>query len=1625
MGDDKISNQGSSTFFPDKLPSKTASQEERIKTSQGISPTKQTLETSGKIKKLGRPISDVDNSAKTASEMRAKMLKPEEMDSPLKKKLDTLLADNAAFVDIAFKNGMSREEIEKHLLYIDKNLSNWVSDGKHLYINRKDSGLARTIEYLPDSGTVVTHFKSKTKPGGEKGQPLGKGHISVVKQSIVVLSKNLLGRQFETGMDIADKTPLDKTDVAARSKSLESMSKEGQITQKFADSQNVRKVYRINEKGLLLEGMNAGSLNGHIGGTAFTSEQKGKIAQGLINGMAEIHRAGYVHCDLHAGNCFLNKDATAKVGDLECATTEGNEDQGQGNFFAYSPQRLRAQVSGEPYQLNQKDDVWSMGLVLYQLEHGALPPFAEPKNMDELIDAIRERDACKAKGGDFRQAQKKVNELFDKYLDAAINFVKGQWKPTSNLDQLIHQMLQLSPQHRLNSTAAVSQADAHLKGTSVSFSEPPELSVPKIKSPTTETLVHGYAIFTPPPSLPTYDSSKMEDNIFQAISFSDRSYIESHLEDFIGWRGPNNETVLHLAIANRSDLEKMNLVNAAANSGMLNFKNFSGQTALDLAVNTPEDKRVDTVKNLLQVGASTDNPNSIKAIVKLCCDKTEVSRNEIFAAIMNNKHLIEKFQKEILSTLLEHGAIDFAEKIFKSRPPSQELFHELTSNAIQTSNLRAVYFLESQRSVLMFPPPGNREHLLTTIVSNNDVEILNVLFAKPGHWNKEDLKFQNPDTGKTLLHVALESSPKTPETLNLLLEAGLADTVNVKDKAGQTPLHIAILNNQFALARLLIAYGADLNVKDNEGKTPLDLVKQSAPVTNLDVNRLLQGVPGDSLIKDTHREWFLNQAVLFEHMYMKGVDENTRKQLALLMLHGYSKAATIAEDRADILGIQTSPLLPSDTRYHRSTENELLTRLNKDYAAAMEFKPEEIQLVHSSLFKEVIERENPNSVKEVKSKAQFEAHIDQILEGLKQGKPLTQDWILFDVSSKPTDLTEDDLHPIIKDKVTAFKAINPNVELNWWELTDKLGFFALTKFKDQDILVMPEIHGLRNYAIQKYFTSILGHTGFVLSPDQAKEAWLKLNKPEEILEELGISEAMLATRGLTYPTVCKSFKDFVSQEVVKKFKNLSNDPKAPPYQQVLPKAVSLLLEGLANKEIDKKFADKGIGSLLQTSYFRMINAMNEAILRKNNLIAFNNQIELIHQEIQTILEICQPYDQNALANGVVEKLTSSPNPIVPGNLGPPLVHLKPSAMHCYSSAIAGVEAQKKAETGSSNLNMVFLKDTYYESAEVLHGAKSHSFWTLDGDKFSKDDIKGSFADGIPDKPIDLFVCEFHHNVSLERKVYRPEQIASQIIAMHKENILADKCTVVIDTTIDLEKSDDVRNFLANPEINKLISDGKLNVVLLRSAQKFDMLGADNYYGGITTTINNKEAFALYNKRADHPDDQLGGLSYQGLAHLQSCSGDSIDKYREAIMANTQSLYEKLPRKAIYEEGTKNPLQISKIEDKRLVFLDIKMPNYPKLYEAMKTRLGTLAYEENLPFTNRSSFGFPTTNLTIIQQTKMRLNPGLDGEKTLNRYAAFFTAVQEAIEKVINESPGKDLKDLDSEFEVAINNLKVP
>ena len=78
-------------------------------------------------------------------------------------------------------------------------------------------------------------------------------------------------------------------------------------------------------------------------------------------------------------------------------------------------------------------------------------------------------------------------------------------------------------------------------------------------------------------------------------------------------------------------------------------------------------------------------------------------------------------------------------------------------------------------------------------------------------------------TGATALHIAMLQS--NPIVIKLLLDYGF-DPNAVAARNGNTPLHNAVAANNEAAVRLLLQYGANKNIKNLDGLTPLDKARK-------------------------------------------------------------------------------------------------------------------------------------------------------------------------------------------------------------------------------------------------------------------------------------------------------------------------------------------------------------------------------------------------------------------------------------------------------------------------------------------------------------------------------------------------------------------------------------------------------------------------------------------------------------------------------------------------------------------------------------------------------------------------------------------------------------------------------
>lgn len=564
------------------------------------------------------------------------------------------------------------------------------------------------------------------------------------------------------------------------------------------------------------------------------------------------------------------------------------------------------------------------------------------------------------------------------------------------------------------------------------------------------------------------------------------------------------------------------------------------------------------------------------------------------------------------------------------------------------------------------------------------------------------------------------------------------------------------------------------------------------------------------------------------------------------------------------------------------------------------------------------------------------------------------------------------------------------------------------QLRDQPVVFVSAPPGSRETTLLREFLprSVLAHGGHGAGPSQVQENWSGLASTADILKAMGVADVdkkVLLPRTSWSLQRFDTYDAFLAERTFARLAQAIGDAGAPdahtrsqaPAVAVLGKVTMQMLEGiqdafdkpgLGKRMLDDACLDPVTGPVFQYLYNRILGHLQDALEHTGSLGAFTNHIQLAHEEISTLLAILQPHDPAALDLGLPKA----------GGIEP-VYGFRNSGMNAFSTILSGVEALK----GSRALNVVSLAGTYYEETlGVLAHAAHYQASTLEGE-----DVGGSI-DRIrqqlgPEGRVDLYVAEFHHNISTEKNQYAQEEVAQQIRALLDADprVAAERLTVAIDTTIALGRAPEIEALLET--FKREISDGKLNLVLFRSGQKFDMAGLDNYNAGFMASYNEAGAFARF-RAGSHVDVPTATANIQGMLHMQTYCGASLDEYRKTIMDGHARLLgqkdspAKLPDRLVSAavNGGNDVLLIAPNSDANAVFLDLRSPlglSDPEateedngFYTALMGRMKHLLSVSGLAYGDRPSFGFPHVNISTIGGTKLRITLGLESEAELGR-----------------------------------------
>ncbi|MEV6161859.1 serine/threonine-protein kinase [Streptomyces sp. NPDC052052] len=114
-----------------------------------------------------------------------------------------------------------------------------------------------------------------------------------------------------------------------------------------------------------------------------TEDEGTRLVTGIVEGLAHLHRSGWVHTDLKPENILVGRDGEVRLSDfglaIELTGTHGWTAP-MGTLDYLPPERWQEPLAERGVQVRPSADLWALGIIVHEVfAHGALPfPGATP-----------------------------------------------------------------------------------------------------------------------------------------------------------------------------------------------------------------------------------------------------------------------------------------------------------------------------------------------------------------------------------------------------------------------------------------------------------------------------------------------------------------------------------------------------------------------------------------------------------------------------------------------------------------------------------------------------------------------------------------------------------------------------------------------------------------------------------------------------------------------------------------------------------------------------------------------------------------------------------------------------------------------------------------------------------------------------------------------------------------------------------------------------------------------------------------------------------------------------------------------------------------------------------------------
>ncbi len=286
--------------------------------------------------------------------------------------------------------------------------------------------------------------------------------MSKIGQSI--LHYNIIKKLGEGGMGVvylAEDTKLERkvaikflpSNISENSEERKRFTVEAKASASL-NHPNIAHIYAIeeanNEVFIVMEYVDGVELKNKIESGSISANEAVNIAVSIAEGLDAAHKKGIIHRDIKSQNIMISQDGKVKIMDFGLAKIKGGTlltktGTTVGTAAYMSPEQARG---GE---VDQQSDIWSLGIVLYEMLTGKLPfnsdydqaiiysilneepPFIELSNLNIPEDLIRILHQLLEKNTDSRYQSDEllIKDLNSLYLEDPQYSLPGHYKSKS------------------------------------------------------------------------------------------------------------------------------------------------------------------------------------------------------------------------------------------------------------------------------------------------------------------------------------------------------------------------------------------------------------------------------------------------------------------------------------------------------------------------------------------------------------------------------------------------------------------------------------------------------------------------------------------------------------------------------------------------------------------------------------------------------------------------------------------------------------------------------------------------------------------------------------------------------------------------------------------------------------------------------------------------------------------------------------------------------------------------------------------------------------------------------------------------------------------------------------------